>query len=150
MDYEQLVFTPSGTLSCSRQVGRSHTADDLQGQVETGPQPSGYCAAFFTAMVQVKHSLPSFFTAPLMGSPLLFPAVCASCLETVAAVQLAGIFFLFTGVTGGVGGLRGQHMDSDRIRPLYVTGPLRGHSRGTALLFALRPLMHSNVFMVNN
>lgn len=54
--------------------------------------------------------MPSFFTDPLVGSLLLFPAVCASCLETMAAVQLGGIFFLFTGVTDGVGRSRGQHM----------------------------------------
>lgn len=48
--------------------------------------------------------MPSFFTAPLTGSPLLFPAVCVSCLETVAAVQLGGIFFFFLLVWLSVGG----------------------------------------------
>lgn len=74
----------------------------------TQPQSS---SSFFFLFFSCLQSKPSFFTAPLMGSPLLFPAVCEGLPGNHGSCPVVrDFFFLFTGVTGEVGRLQGQHM----------------------------------------
>lgn len=100
------LFQDRTTVILTLRVKKNNScwALTVRGWTEIPTLSSSY---IFFSPFPVSSQCPSF----LMGSPLLFPAVFVSCLETRAAVQFERSFFLFTGVIWEVRRLQGQQID---------------------------------------